>query len=144
MVINMLKVKTSKMYKQAFVPNSSLIKQAQHLMDTIYKENPEWWPYGLNVEGHDSVYIIKDNLTKQAAGFVGWQERREDNGLLYGSYTVGVLPEFRNKHLAKEAVAKLIQEKKAGVDKIVSYVCPNNIPSKKLAESLNIPVIEEF
>jgi hypothetical protein len=44
-------------------------------MDRIYNENPSWWPYGLNVEGHDSVYIIEDKLTKQAAGFLGWQEQ---------------------------------------------------------------------
>jgi RimJ/RimL family protein N-acetyltransferase len=54
------------------------------------------------------------------------------------------LPEFRNKKLAKEAIAKLLQEKSASVDKIVSYVIAGNNPSIKLAESLNIPVIKEF
>lgn len=131
------------MYKEAFVADSNLTKQAQQIMDRIYNENPSWWPYGLNVEGHDSVYIIEDKLTKQAAGFLGWQEQQKD-GERIGSYSIGILPEFRNKKLAKEAVAKLLQEKSASVDKIVSYVIAGNTPSTKLAESLNIPVIKEF
>lgn len=131
------------MYKEAFVADSNLTKQAQQIMDRIYNENPSWWPYGLNVEGHDSVYIIEDKLTKQAAGFLGWQEQQKD-GERIGSYSIGILPEFRNKKLAKEAVAKLLQEKSASVDKIVSYVIAGNVPSTKLAESLSIPVIKEF
>ena len=131
------------MYKEAFVADSNLTKQAQQIMDRIYNENPSWWPYGLNVEGHDSVYIIEDKLTKQAAGFLGWQKQYKD-GEKIGSYSIGILPEFRNKKLAKEAVAKLLQEKSASVDKIVSYVIAGNTPSTKLAESLNIPVIKEF
>lgn len=131
------------MYKEAFVADSNLTKQAQQIMDRIYNENPSWWPYGLNVEGHDSVYIIEDKLTKQAAGFLGWQEQYKD-GEKIGSYSIGILPEFRNKKLAKEAVAKLLQEKSASVDKIVSYVIAGNTPSTRLAESLNIPVIKEF
>ena len=131
------------MYKEAFVADSNLTKQAQQIMDRIYNENPSWWPYGLNVEGHDSVYIIEDKLTKQAAGFLGWQEQYKD-GEKIGSYSIGILPEFRNKKLAKEAVAKLLQEKSASVDKIVSYVIAGNTPSAKLAESLSIPVIKEF
>lgn len=131
------------MYKEAFVVDSNLTKQAQQIMDRIYNENPSWWPYGLNVEGHDSVYIIEDKLTKQAAGFLGWQEQYQD-GKRIGSYSIGILPEFRNKKLAKEAVAKLLQEKSASVDKIVSYVVAGNTPSTKLAESLSIPIIEEF
>lgn len=143
MTINVLKVKSSRMYKHAAVIDNSLIKQAQDIMDTIYNENPKWWPYGLNVEGHDSVYIIHDALTKQAAGFVGWQQQYK-NGETTGSYTIGILPEFRNKKLAKEAVAKIIQEKSSDVDKIVSYVCPGNINSEKLAKSLAIPIVYDF
>ena len=143
MTIKVLKVKSSRMYKQANVVDHSLMKQAQEIMDTIYNENPKWWPYGLNVEGHDSVYIIQDNLTKQAAGFVGWQQQYKD-GQKIGSYSIGILPEFRNKKLAKEAVAKIIQEKSSEVDKIVSYVCKGNTSSAKLAESLSIPVIYSF
>lgn len=131
------------MYKQAFVVDSELVKQAQSIMNEIYKENPAHWPYGLTVEGHDSVYIIEDNLTKKAAGFVGWQEHYE-NGEKIGSYSIGILPEFRNKKLAKEAVSKLIQEKSASVDKIVSYIIAGNSPSEKLAKSLNIPIIHSF
>jgi RimJ/RimL family protein N-acetyltransferase len=143
MVVKLLKVKNSRMYKQAFVVDSELVKQAQSIMDKIYKENPKHWPYGLTVEGHDSVYIIEDNLTKEAAGFIGWQEHYED-GENIGSYSIGILPEFRNKKLAKEAVAKVIQEKSASVDKIVSYIIAGNSPSENLAKSLNIPIIHSF
>jgi hypothetical protein len=41
-------------------------------MNSIYNENPKYWPYGLNVEGHDEVYLVRDSLTKKACGFVGW------------------------------------------------------------------------
>lgn len=41
-------------------------------MDKIYNENPTWWPYGLNVEGHKDVYLVKDATTNEVAGFVGW------------------------------------------------------------------------
>ncbi|WP_297408172.1 GNAT family N-acetyltransferase [uncultured Akkermansia sp.] len=117
--------------------------EAQAIMDRIYNEDPSYWPYGLGIPGHDGVYLIRDKMTKQAAGFVGWQQMME-GGRLIGSYSIGILPEFRGHGFAKEAVAKILREKAAGVDEVRSYVMPHNQKSKALAASLGVPVHEEF
>lgn len=80
--------------------------------------------YGLGIPGHDGVYLIRDKMTKQAAGFVGWQQMME-GGRLIGSYYIGILPEYRGHGFAKEAVAKILREKAAGVDEVRSYVMPH-------------------
>lgn len=118
-------------------------EEVRDIMRRIYNEDPSYWPYGLSITGHDAVYLIRDNMTKAAAGFVGWQQRRE-SGKLVGSYSIGILPEYRNKGFAKEAVAKIIREKAAGVDEVRSYVMPHNSRSKGLADTLHIPVTEKF
>lgn len=84
--------------------------EAQAIMDRIYNEDPSYWPYGLGIPGHDGVYLIRDKMTKQAAGFVGWQQMME-GGRLIGSYSIGILPEYRGHGFAKEAVAKILREK---------------------------------
>lgn len=84
--------------------------EAQAIMDRIYNEDPSYWPYGLGIPGHDGVYLIRDKMTKQAAGFVGWQQMME-GGRLIGSYSIGILPEYRRHGFAKEAVAKILREK---------------------------------
>lgn len=117
--------------------------EAQAIMDRIYNEDPSYWPYGLGIPGHDGVYLIRDKMTKQAAGFVGWQQMME-GGRLIGSYSIGILPEYRGHGFAKEAVAKILREKAAGVDEVRSYVMPHNQKSKALAASLRVPVHEEF
>lgn len=117
--------------------------EAQAIMDRIYNEDPSYWPYGLGIPGHDGVYLIRDKMTKQAAGFVGWQQMLE-GGRLIGSYSIGILPEYRGHGFAKEAVAKILREKAAGVDEVRSYVMPHNQKSKALAASLGVPVHEEF
>ncbi|WP_297407119.1 hypothetical protein [uncultured Akkermansia sp.] len=89
--------------------------EAQTIMERIYNEDPSYWPYGLGIPGHDGVYLIRDKMTKQAAGFVGWQQMLE-GGRLIGSYSIGILPEYRGLGFAKEAVAKILREKAAGVD----------------------------
>jgi hypothetical protein len=66
--------------------------EAQAIMDRIYNEDPSYWPYGLGIPGHDGVYLIRDKMTKQAVGFVGWQQMME-GGRLIGSYSIGILPE---------------------------------------------------
>lgn len=138
---NILNVKTKFLLKYA--SDSSIVKQAQEVMNKIYNENPAWWPYGLTVEGHKDVYLVKDATTNKVAGFVGWQELFE-NGKHVGSYSIGILPEFRGKGFAKEAVAKIISKKAAQVDIVRSYIKKENTTSKHLANSLNIPIIEDF
>lgn len=134
-------VQTGELSKQASVLSAR--QECQDIMNTIRQENPSYWPYGLSVAGHDALYIIRDNMTKAAAGFVGWQESTE-NFRRIGSYSIGILPQYRGRGFAKEAVAKIIQEKSAGVDEVRAYVMNHNAPSKALAASLSVPVHTKF
>lgn len=67
-----------------------------------------------------------------------------EGGRLIDSYSIGILPEYRGHGFAKEAVAKILREKAAGVDEVRSYVMPHNQKSKAPAASLGVPVHEEF
>lgn len=131
------------------LPVAGLVKEAgtrteaASIMDGIYREEPKWWPYGWTPEGHDDLYIIRDRMTKKACGVVGWQEF-DEGGIRVGSYSIGILPEYRGSGFAKEAVAKIVSAKSAGVDEVRAYVKSGNDPSKALARSLHIPVREEF
>lgn len=129
--------------EDAMTKSASALSEVEDIMRRVYEEDPSYWPYGLGVEGHDSVYLIRDNMTKAAAGFVGWQEQRI-NGRRVGSYSIGILPEHRSKGFAKEAVAKILMEKAAGVDEVRSYVCTHNTRSKGLANVLGIKIQEKF
>lgn len=130
--------------KNASAADQEAFDEVSNAMKVVYDENPEYWPYGLNIAGHDSVYAIRDNATEKIAGWVGWQEHYDDNGKKVGSYSIGILPEYRGKGLAKEAVAKIIMEKVAHVDRVVSYIVPGNKASESLAHSLHIPVDNNF
>jgi RimJ/RimL family protein N-acetyltransferase len=79
-------------------------------------------------------------MTKQACGFVGWQELCKNNKRV-GSYYIGILPEYRGNGMAKEAVAKILQKKAAQVDYVRAFVMPHNDKSRQLANSLGIPVV---
>lgn len=135
-------------YDIEYIPGKEFgIKQAasyaevQDLMDRIYNEDPSYWPYGLNVRAGDTdVFLIRDNMTKQACGFVGWQELCKNNKRV-GSYYIGILPEYRGNGMAKEAVAKILQKKAAQVDYVRAFVMPHNDKSRQLANSLGIPVV---
>lgn len=118
-------------------------RECQAIMDRIYNEDPSYWPYGLSTDYHDDLYIVRDNLTKAAAGFVGWQESEENNRVI-GSYTIGILPEYRGNGFAKEAVAKILRKRASGVDEVRAYVMPHNKGSQALARSLHVPVHTEF
>jgi len=122
---------------------SSSRQVVSEIMDKIYKEGPSYWPYGLSIAGHNSVYLIKDASTNDPVGFVGWQEIKQ-HGKKVGSYSIGILPEYRNRGFAKEAVAKIIREKSDGVDEVRSYICPHNYRSKGLANSLHVKIQEKF
>lgn len=131
------------MTKQASAIDMSARQEARDIMKKIYDEDPSYWPYGLDIPGHESLYIVRDNMTKAAAGFVGWQEMLE-NGRRVGSYSIGILPEYRNKGFAKEAVSKILQIKSACVDEVRAYVMKHNAPSHALADSLGVKVQESF
>ena len=136
-MFELIQVKNFGFIKQASSDNS--LKEVRDIMECIYNENPKYWPYGLNVEGHDEVYLVRDSLTKKACGFVGWQQLIE-NGKKIGSYSIGIKPEYRGNGLAKEAVAKLLKDKIDKVDIVKSYIIPGNNNSVKLAQSLKIPI----
>jgi RimJ/RimL family protein N-acetyltransferase len=114
-------------------------QEVQQIMDKVRAENPEYWPYGLSVGHHDGgVYMIREASTNAPAGWVGWQER--NRGLKkVGFYSIGVLPEYRGKGFAKEAVRKIIAEKSATVDEVRAMIVHTNEASKHLAKSLHIP-----
>lgn len=130
--------------KNASADTKNLYAEVTDVMNTIYNENPKYWPYGLHIPGHDSVYAVRDNETEKIAGFVGWQEHTAPDGKRIGSYSIGILPEYRGKGLAKEAVAKIIKEKVSGVDRVISYIVNGNKASDGLANSLNVNTIHEF
>ena len=123
--------------------NAESYREVRDVMKRIYEEDPSYWPYGLDIPGHQDVYAIRDNQTEKIAGFVGWQEFTR-GGKKVGSYSIGILPEYRGKGFAKEAVAKVLLQKAAGVDSVCAYVMSHNTPSKHLAATLHIPVQEKF
>ena len=129
--------------KQASAIDMSAREEARGIMKKIYDEDPSYWPYGLDIPGHESLYLIRDNMTKAAAGFVGWQEEVQ-NGKRIGSYSIGILPEYRHKGFAKEAVAKILRIKSAAVDEVRAYIMKHNAPSQALADSLGVNVHSEF
>lgn len=131
------------MTKQASAVDMSAREEARGIMKKIYDEDPSYWPYGLDIPGHESLYLIRDNMTKAAAGFVGWQELVE-NGRKVGSYSIGILPEYRQKGFAKEAVSKILRIKSASVDEVRAYVMQHNAPSHALADSLGVKIQESF
>ena len=115
--------------------------QVENIMQRIYEENPSYWPEGLSVKGHEDLYMIRSASTDAPVGFTGWQTRNE-SGRRVGYYTIGILPEFRQTGLAKEAVAKLIQKKSSEVDIVRAYIAPHNKPSLRLADALNVEVVK--
>lgn len=120
--------------------SASDYEKVAEIMKEIYNENPQYWPYGLNIEGHDGgVYMIREASTKEPIGFVGWQERPRGMKKV-GFYSIGVLPKFRGKGLAKKAVQEIISVKQAGVDEVRALICHTNKASLLLAEALNVPV----
>lgn len=116
------------------------------MMDQLYAERPASWPNGLRVESFvprmgENVYLVRTKEASTPIGFVGWQVRRE-GGQRVGYYSVGLMPEHRGHGYAKEAVAKLIQIKSAGVDSVKALVQKDNGKSIALAQALGVPVIK--
>lgn len=112
-------------------------------MHRIHDENPAWWPYGLSVEHHDDLFLIRSASTREPVGFTGWQNCTDKSGKKIGYYSVGILPEFRNHGYAKEAVAKIISEKSSSCDEVRAFIVKGNTPSMRVAENLQIPVVHK-
>lgn len=135
------------MFKIASVASSDGKAVVEGIMARIFEENPSYWPYGLGVEGHDDVYLIREKQSNTPVGFVGWQGRLEfdDHGELSrtGYYTIGVLPEFRKQGFAKDAVQQIIRLKAATYDRVRAFIVKHNNASHELARSLNVPVLHK-
>lgn len=115
-------------------------RECEEIMDKIRAEDPDYWPYGLDVRGHDGgVWMVREASTDKPVGFVGWQERHEGR-VKTGYYSVGILPEWRRKGLARAAVGSLLSEKAARVDRVRAFIVPRNKPSMSLARSLGVEV----
>lgn len=114
-------------------------------MAYVYSESPQYWPNGLSLDQFDTsrgegVFLVRaKSANMQPVGFVGWQERFEQ-GEKIGYYSIGILPEYRGKGFAKEAVKKLITIKSANVDKVVALIEKGNYPSQALARALGVTV----
>ena len=109
-------------------------------MERIRAEDPSYWPYGLDIKGHDGgVWMVRQASTDRPVGFVGWQERKQGRTKV-GYYSVGILPEYRGHGLAKAAVARLLSEKAASVDRVQAFILPHNTPSIALARSLGVQI----
>lgn len=116
------------------------------MFDAVQKERPESWPHGIGFHlfdksANENVYLVRHKQSSVPVGFVGWQERKEA-GQRVGYYSVGIMPEFRGQHFAKEALTKLIRIKSAGVDAVKALVQKDNAASIGLAESIGVPVIK--
>ena len=117
-------------------------RQCEDMMDRVYREAPDKWPYGLKMSSFDGgVYMVREASSGRPVGFTGWQEQRGHDGKKVGYYSIGILPEYRMNGYAKAAVASLLQEKAAGVDRVEAFIVPGNKPSIALADSLGVSVV---
>lgn len=133
--------KVSKMIKE--VPMELELdteKTMDSIMDKIYKENPDYFPHGLNRDlysgNEDSLNLL--SIKDSPIGFVGLQKRVSDNGDVNGYYSIGILPEYRGHGYAKQAVQHLLSlpESQKGVKEFKAYISKHNVPSLKLFDSL--------
>lgn len=110
------------------------------LMDVIREESPDFWPFGLTPQHFkkDNLWVLQKESSGNPVGFVGWQER-DDNGERVGMYSIGLLPEHRRKGLAKQALTRVLDARKPGVDRVEALVVRDNRPSQALASSLGVP-----
>lgn len=113
------------------------------IMDRIHREEPSYWPYGLSTDQFNGgLYLVKESTEAAPVGFVGWQQFPE-GGRNVGYYAVGILPEYRQRGFAKSAVAQVIREVWEHCDDVKAMIASHNLPSKALARSLNVEVIEK-
>jgi len=133
------------MFKVSKVTESDGLREVRSIMHRIYQEAPSNWPYGLSADHFDDgCYLVREKQSSTPVGFAGFQRRWEFDGdrpSRVGYYSIGILPEYRNNGLAKEAVGKLIAMKSAGVDKVKALIVKGNTPSLRLASSLGVPAV---
>jgi 2'-5' RNA ligase len=131
------------MYK---VAKADSLGEVRSIMKRIYEEEPEYWPYGLDVPGHDDVFMIREKNSNTPVGFVGWQSDLDFSGdkvARVGYYSIGILPEHRRKGFVKEAVQKIISLKSGSYDRVQAFIVEKNAPSTALAKDLGVDVINK-
>ena len=105
------------------------------VLETIYKEEPHNWPYGLSKDMFKSGSLWEVKHDGDVVGFVGWQER-QDAGKRVGYYSVGVLPQHRNNGYAKAALRQMLSKQASGVDEVRAAITASNKPSLALSTSV--------
>jgi GNAT superfamily N-acetyltransferase len=129
-----------------------MIKAAAHsdlplvegIMRRIHDEDPSYWPYGLAADQFNGgLYMVKRSFADEPVGFVGWQ-KFDEGGRDVGYYAIGILPEYRQQGFAKQAVTQVIREIGNQCHEVKAMVMAHNQPSKALARSLSIPMIEKL
>lgn len=126
------------------VASSQDLPIVESIMKRIHDEDPSYWPYGLDKDQFNGgLYLVKESNSSEPVGFVGWQRFQElDKNV--GYYAVGILPEYRECGFAKSAVAQLIREASTDCDTVRAMIVKHNEPSKALARSLGVTVIEKI
>lgn len=122
------------------VKSASSKQVTANIIETIRKEDPSFWPYGVSVGHHDGgLFLIREASSKEPVGFTGWQ-RRNDGLKKVAYYSIGILPEHRSKGYAKEAVSMLREKLASEIDEFRAFIVPHNEPSIGLAKALDIPI----
>lgn len=120
------------------------IEEADKLLKQVYTEKPAHWAAGLTRQHFDGgMWLVREASTHAPIGFTGWQVRDELHGdglKKVGYYSIGIVPEFRGKGIAKAAVAHMLQEKAAEVDVVRALIHPTNEASMQLAKSLGVEI----
>tara|TARA_R110002110_G_scaffold8326_7_gene41881 strand:- start:3875 stop:5857 length:1983 start_codon:yes stop_codon:yes gene_type:complete len=117
---------------------------AESIMRRIHDEDPSYWPHGLSTDQFNGgLYLMQKAANSEPVGFVGWQNF-DEGGRKVGYYAVGVLPAYRQQGFAKQAVSQVIREIGHSCDEVKAMVMKHNEPSKALARSLRIPVLEKI
>lgn len=105
------------------------------MLKRIYEENPHDWPYGLSKSMFKSGSLWAVKHEGEPVGFVGWQETT-DRGRKIGYYSIGILPEHRNKGYAKSAIRQMLSKQANTVDEVRAAVVSTNVPSLALNSSI--------
>lgn len=114
------------------------------ILKQIHDEDPSFWPYGLaSDQFNGGLYLVQKSASADPVGFVGWQKFQEGPRVV-GYYAIGILPEHRQQGFAKSAVSQALREIGNECDEIRALIMAHNGPSKALAGSLGIPVIEKL
>ena len=125
------------------IATASELPIVEGIMGRILREDPSYWPHGLKTnQFNGGLYLVKESATADPVGFVGWQKFDEGEKKV-GYYAVGILPAYRERGFAKSAVAQVIREVRDRCDDVKAMIMRHNSPSKALARSLNIEVVEK-